>query len=277
MVQVERSEADAVVELFRAEGRDYRGLYYLWEQQQWEATQVDLAPDVEAWPELDPIRRRAVADVTAWSLRRAHAATGALVPFVDAAPTEEQQVFLTTQLVDEARQLVFLDRYRVEVMDGGGQEMDERLDLLADDPASAQVIRAIEEAGRELREEAPADLIEAMGVYHLGAVGAAGVVLTRYVVDALEPSAELPGWRAGMRLTLGDARRHLAFALRAGAESASGEGALRRGLDRVLPAIEGVLMQVAGVAPLPGAEDVPAGSRRAVKLWLDAVAGEGSS
>ena len=274
MVQVERSEADAVVELFRGEGSDYRGLYYLWERQQWEATQVDLAADAEAWPDLDPIRRRAVADVTAWSLRRAHAATGALVAFVDAAPTEEQQVFLTTQLVDEARQLVFLDRYRVGVMDGQGDEMGERLDLLETDPASAKVIEEIDEVGRDLRAPSPADLTEALGAYHLGAVGAAGLVLTRYLIDALEPDDQLPGWRSGMSLADRDARRHVAFALRVGAADAAGLGALRRGLDRVQGPIEELLAHVTGVAPLPGAKDVLSESRRSVKLWLDAVAGE---
>ena len=275
MAQIERSEADAVIELLRAEGRDSRGLYYLWERQQWEATQVDLAADASAWPELDPVLRRAVTDVTAWSLRRAHLATGVLVAFVDQAPTEEQQVFLTTQLVDEARQLVFLDRYGTEVIGRDGSDMEERLDETGPALEGAGVLGRIVDLGGELRAGSQTGLTDALGAYHLGTVGAAGLTMATWVVDALEADGELPGWRAGMTLSMQDAFRHVAFALRVAAGDVSGPAGLRRGLDVVRPGIEQLLQELSLTAPLPGAEDLIERSRRSLTRWFGAVAGEG--
>ncbi len=82
----------------------FRDLYYQWEANQWEALAIDLPDDVRHDLPDEIVRAlRIMRAIDEWSLR-------SLVPLMDAAPTEEQQVFLSTQLVDEARHHVLLDR-----------------------------------------------------------------------------------------------------------------------------------------------------------------------
>lgn len=267
----QRTDIDPVIGLLRGDGRHFRGLYYLWEQQQWEATQLDLEVDALSWGSIDPVLERAMADATEWLLRRAHVATGALVAFVDAAPTEEQQVFLTTQLVDEARHLVFLDRYGTEVIGRG------ELTELEEAPASDDgVLLQVQAAAGELRES-PAGLTEALGLYQIGTVGAAGLTMIGCLRDALEARGELPGWRSAAELMARDAHRHLAFALHAAGQHPDGRGALRSGSDRAWPGVRELLEGFAAAAPLAGSEELVERARGYVARWVDAVSdgGEG--
>src|SRR5207245_8777303 len=50
-----------------------------------------------------------------------------LAPFMMALPDHEARVFLTTQMVDEARHMVFFDRYYSEVLQVPGQTLKQRL------------------------------------------------------------------------------------------------------------------------------------------------------
>ncbi|MGH2818742.1 MAG: ribonucleotide-diphosphate reductase subunit beta, partial [Actinomycetota bacterium] len=106
---------DDVLATIDEEPPSYRDLYYRWERQQWEATAIDLSEDRRQWTEeLSEHLKRSLL----WGLASFYVGeqqvTETLVPFVDAAPSEEQQVFLSTQLVDEARHTVFFDRFYAE-------------------------------------------------------------------------------------------------------------------------------------------------------------------
>src|SRR5688572_19692030 len=111
--------------------RRYRDLYYRWEREQWEAGAIDLSEDRTAWPLLDANRRARLIDGLT-SLRAAGVrATETMGATIDAAPTEEQQVFLTTRLADVARHTVFLDRYFEEVVGAAARSKP-----AAEDPAA---------------------------------------------------------------------------------------------------------------------------------------------
>jgi ribonucleoside-diphosphate reductase beta chain len=101
---------------------DMRSLYYRWEREQWEAVTIDLGSDAAAWRATAPDVRSSMRSLLEW-LSVTERDIACIVVLVDAVPREEQQVFLTTQLADRARHLVFFERLGRELT---GERFDER-------------------------------------------------------------------------------------------------------------------------------------------------------
>jgi hypothetical protein len=113
---------------------DYKQLYALWERQNWKASELDFSVDREHWLATP----RAAQENTIWSLGSFYVGeervTADLAPFLMAAPSGEIELFLSTQLVDEARHAAFFDRFGAEVialtaedLRGRMQEVEQRL------------------------------------------------------------------------------------------------------------------------------------------------------
>src|SRR2546430_14892093 len=90
----------------------YRDLCRRWESQQWSVGDLDFSLDRQDWLESNELDRKAPL----WSPRLffngEERVTSTLAPFVWAAPTPEIEIFLSTQMVDEARHTVFVHRWR---------------------------------------------------------------------------------------------------------------------------------------------------------------------
>src|SRR5260221_1066395 len=107
----------------------YMDLYRRWESQQWAVSDIDFALDRQDWLDFTEGDRKA----TLWSHRLffngEERVTATLAPFVWAAPTPEIEIFLSTQMVDEARHTAFFDRWWREVV---GTDTKNLKDLLAE-------------------------------------------------------------------------------------------------------------------------------------------------
>src|SRR5712692_1803825 len=105
----------------------YMDLYRRWESQQWRVADIDFTLDRQDWLESTDIDRKA----TLWSHRLffngEERVTATLAPFVWAAPTPDIEVFLSTQMVDEARHTVFFERWWREVCGTDARNMSELL------------------------------------------------------------------------------------------------------------------------------------------------------
>ena len=194
---------------------DYRQLYYRWEHEQWAAGAIDLTEDRRQWVEVfAPDRRRALR----WALSSfsiSEETTDMLVPFVDAAPTEEQQVFLTTQLADSARHTVFLDRFVSEVLADGADAIDPGAGWLSDGyrilstdmlPIASEAIAS--DLGNMDR------LIEGVALYHLVIQGTVALTGRRFLLDHARSNDLLPGWCRGSTAIARDEARHVDFAVK---------------------------------------------------------------
>lgn len=271
---------DGVLALLAGDSSGYRGLYYRWEQEQWEAGKVDLTEDRARWPALDAVERRRIVAGLDWRRVRAELAATGLVAFVDSAPSEEQQVFLTTQLADEARTAVFLDRVATEVFAAEEDDMGDRSsgatetmhpdlgDFLADAmPASAEKLRR--------SKEPVADLIGAVARYHLCVLGAFGLTELDAVLEPALVALKLPGVAHGVALSRRDSIRHVAFGLRFVEETAGvapGRASLEAALNSAMPRMAAAFAAVG--APGPGrrsAEDLHSRARNDLSAWLRAV------
>jgi ribonucleoside-diphosphate reductase beta chain len=198
----------------------YRQLYYLWERQQWEAGAIDLSGDRRQWVEdFSPeLRRSLLWTVGSFFVGEEHV-TKNLVPFVDASPSEEQAVFLTTQLADGARHTVFIDRFHSGVIEGQGdggvthpERRSERPSLALRTLVSEMLPEAADRIRRE--KESVGALIEGVVLYHI--VIEACVVLTgrRFLLGYLQEQGLLPGLRQGLTAVARDESRHVNFAVR---------------------------------------------------------------
>lgn len=271
-----KTAADPILALLAGDGSDYRGLYYCWEQQQWEAGAIDLAQDATGWPGLPSSLRKWVARSVAWRHLRAETATAALARFIDAAPNEEQQVFLTTQLADEARQLVFLDRIRRDVMGLAGETVEAPRGKAQDAAVDALLSEGVTAAALAGPASDAGPLARSILLYEIVIVGMFGVVEHRFMLDHLETLDLLPGLREGTSLALRDAHRHVAFGLLFLADHARSDdrrtAQVGAWLTEAFPRVRDALRAAKEAAPArsdPG--DLLEPARAALDRWSAAV------
>lgn len=261
---------DDVLGILDRDVPSYRELYYRWERQQWSAGEIDFSDDHRQWRDtFSPELRRTFL----WSLAPFYVGTeqvtNTLVPFVDAAPTEEQQVFLTTQLVDVARHAVFFDRVYSDVLGSEGADMRARvgsqmpqlnggsrkllLDLL---PGIARLIRE-DRTNLEL-------LVEGIVLHHI-VVESLALTGQRYLLNFTREAGLLPGFRQGFTAVARDGSRHVSFGVAFLKEMVGSDDRyadiVRRKLDELTPLALSVIAPPGNDAsywdPVPyGAEDL---------------------
>lgn len=209
---------DDVMSLMDRDVPDYRQLYYRWERQQWEAGAIDFRIDRDHWEGFDRNLQRSFL----WGLSSFYVGeeqvTHTLVPYVDAAPTEEQQVFLSTQLVDEARHTVFFDRFYSEALDEQGTDIKSRLERQAErlnDGFRTLLLELLPEASDKIRREQSLDsLVEGIVLYHIVIEGTLALTGQRFLLNFLRDMDVLPGFRQGFTAVARDESRHVNFGVR---------------------------------------------------------------
>src|SRR5437660_12009692 len=106
----------------------YRELYYRWERQQWRAQDLDFSADRKQWEAMSPEERTMRMYGLSSFFQGEACVTDTLAPYVTAMPDEEMRIFLTTQLVDEARHTVFFARFFNEVLGIDKTRLEDTLD-----------------------------------------------------------------------------------------------------------------------------------------------------
>jgi ribonucleoside-diphosphate reductase beta chain len=194
----------------------YGDLYALWERQNWKAHEIDFTVDKQQWlttpseGQLD----------TMWSMSSFYIGeervAADLAPFVMAAPTGEAEIFLATQLVDEARHAAFFDRFMAEVMALEPEDIRGRLAEMEKLMLPAWHRVFDDELHRIARElvARPDDLdlfVEGIVVYHLVIEGVLAMTGQHQILQYLEAHDIYPGFREGFSLVERDEHRHIAF------------------------------------------------------------------
>src|SRR5918992_770347 len=135
-------------------------LYELWERQQWQSQAIDLEQDKRDWEAMPDEER----DEILWGLSSffvgEERVTTQFSGLVMAYENEQEEAFLTTQQVDEARHMQFFDRYYREVMGLDHEFIQDRLAHVRKDVTDAFVElfdNRLVEMGRRLIAD-PSDL-----------------------------------------------------------------------------------------------------------------------
>jgi ribonucleoside-diphosphate reductase beta chain len=236
---------DDVLATIDVEPPSYRDLYYRWERQQWEASAIDLSEDRRQWTEkLEEGLKRSLL----WGLASFYVGeqqvTETLVPFVDAAPTEEQQVFLSTQLVDEARHTLFFDRFYSEALGEEGSDMNERLAAQAgrlNTGFRTLLLEMLPQAAERIRRDPENldNLVRGITLYHIVIEGVLALTGQRFLLNFMRGRELLPGFRSGFTAIARDESRHVSFGVRFLRQMVAGDRrhaeSVREVLDEVVP------------------------------------------
>ncbi len=198
---------------------DYRQLYALWERQNWRASELDFAVDREHWV----VSPREAQESTLWSLGSFYVGeervTADLAPFLLAAPSGEIELFLATQLVDEARHAAFFDRFGAEVMCLSSEDMRGRMrevEQVLLQPWRDVFDDGLRDVAARLRAK-PDDLglfVEGVTVYHMVVEGFLAVTGQTLIRDYFVEHGMYPGFCEGFGLVERDEHRHVAFGVR---------------------------------------------------------------
>ncbi len=225
--ELEREERQREVQQRRAGGfepsngrlMDYRQLYALWERQNWKSTELDFTVDREQWLTTTTHAQES----TMWSIGAFYVGeervTADLAPFLLAAPSGEIEMFLATQLVDEARHAAFFDRFGAEVMALDGEDFRARMREMEQGLANAwrEVFDdGLRETAQQLQAR-PDDLdlfVKGIATYHMVVEGFLAVTGQKFIREWFADHGMYPGFVEGFGLVERDEHRHIAFGMR---------------------------------------------------------------
>jgi ribonucleoside-diphosphate reductase beta chain len=230
---------------------DYRELYLLWERQQWRTQDLDFSQDRIDWHERfdEEERFQRMYGLASFFIGEQRV-TEELGPIMRAAPTEEQRIFLSTQIADEARHVRFFERFYQEVgvsaadalpdlLEENTKHLNENFGVLFDQLLSSRVDRLAAEP------EDTETLVEAVTLYHMVIEGMLALTGQHFIIDYNEQQGTLPGFVEGFNNVARDEHRHVAFGSVFLREKASEDdrykAAIQRTLEESLPIADGVL------------------------------------
>jgi ribonucleoside-diphosphate reductase beta chain len=219
------SQGDPALQGDPVGGRDghrllgYRQLYALWERQNWSAHELDFTLDKEHWVTAP----RAGQKNLIWTLGSFYVGeervTADLTPFLLAAPSGEIELFLATQLVDEARHAVFFDRFGAEVMCLSADDLRGRMrevEGILLSPWREVFDDGLRDVANRIKAK-PDDLdlfVEGIATYHMVVEGFLAVTGQTLIRDYMLEHSLYPGFCAGFGLVERDEHRHVAFGVR---------------------------------------------------------------
>ncbi|RAQ96449.1 ribonucleotide-diphosphate reductase subunit beta [Thermogemmatispora tikiterensis] len=197
----------------------YRELYYRWERQQWQAQELDFSYDQQQWQSMPAEERQARMYGLSAFFKGEECVTNTLAPYVVAMPDEEMRLFLTTQLVDEARHTVFFDRFFREVLGVEQESLDGALQVAVgymNEHLRTILIEALAEIAERIRQEPGqlAHLIEGVTLYHIIVEGTMALAGQRSILETYRQFNLFPAFRAGFTAVARDESRHVLFGVK---------------------------------------------------------------
>lgn len=230
-------------------------LYHRWENQNWSTQDLDFSEDAIHWKSLEGpfegIRTELQRSFTLFFVGE-QAVTDTLSPLVHGAPDEGSRIFLSTQLVDEARHTIFFSRFFDEVIGISGG-LSEALSLLRDKTVGGfrkLFDHDLVDATEAVRMN-PHDYgawVEGITVYHLIVEGMLALTGQKFLLGILREMQILPGFYAGFTAVARDESRHVNYGVRAIMEAGLKDPTH---LDRVEATIRRLLPQACRIVAAP--------------------------
>jgi ribonucleoside-diphosphate reductase beta chain len=191
-------------------------LYELWERQQWQSQAIDLERDKEEWASMPEDQK----DEHLWGLSSffvgEERVTTQFSGLVMAYEDEQEEAFLTTQQVDEARHMQFFDRYYREVLGVDHERIQERLAAVRvhlTDSFIELFDERLVKAGERLIAD-PSDIeakVDFITAYHMVIEGTLALTGQHFMLDWYEKADLLPGFQEGFSNIARDEHRHVAY------------------------------------------------------------------
>jgi ribonucleoside-diphosphate reductase beta chain len=216
-------------------------LYHRWEKQNWATQDLDFSEDAAHWADMtgffEGIRIELQRTFTLFFLGE-QAVTDTLSPLVHAAPDEPSRIFLSTQLVDEARHAVFFSRFFEEVIGITGG-LSAALAVVKDETVDGYRKIFDEElysTTDDVRRD-PTDYkkwVEGITIYHLIVEGMLALTGQKYLLGIIREMGILPAFYTGFTAVARDESRHVNFGVRAIMEAGLRERSLLDVVEEVV-------------------------------------------
>jgi ribonucleoside-diphosphate reductase beta chain len=200
----------------------YEKLFMRWQRQHWSTEDFDFTEDAKQWADPDMFtedERRFIEFGFSEFFLGEERVTVELLPFALAAPNHESQVFLTTQISDEAKHVVFWDRFYREVLKidaaGLGAMIDKQRYVVNKDWETL-FNGILHECAEDLRKD-PSDfpsLVRGVTVYMVVIEGMLALTAARFMIKSLKERGWFPGFTAGFTAVNRDESRHVGFGVK---------------------------------------------------------------
>ncbi len=197
----------------------YMDLYFKWERQQWAVQELDFTEDKRQWDAATEEERQLRMGLYVGFYAGEIAVTDTLGPYIAAMPRLDQRIFLTTQLVDEARHVVFFDKWFTEVL---GKDRA----IVGDQMAKAQEYMGsfynyifydlLPGISNDLRQH-PEDmglLIDGVTLYHIFIEAAMALAGQTRALQTYKQLGIFPGFQEGFTDVARDESRHVLFGVK---------------------------------------------------------------
>ena len=191
-------------------------LYVLWERQQWLSQDIDFAQDQRDWANLNAEEREWATWLLSSFFVGEERVTTDFSGLVMAYEDEQEEAFLATQQVDEARHMQFFDRFYREVVGLESPDIADRLARVREylnDAFGKLFDESLVEAGRRLIAN-PKDIetkVEFVTTYHMVIEGTLALTGQFFITDYWEKNDLLPGFVDGFKKVARDEHRHVAY------------------------------------------------------------------
>ena len=230
----------------------YMDLYRRWESQQWAVSDIDFALDRRDWEEFTDLDRKA----TLWSHRLffngEERVTATLAPFVWAAPSPEIEIFLSTQMVDEARHTAFFQRWWHDVVGTQAADLTTLLREIRPETNEGYNILFYEKPPATAQRLAsnPTDFdafVEGVTLYHIVIEATIALTGQRFELESMrEQGLTDRGFYRGFTAVARDESRHVSFGIKLLRDAVRDDAAryapiIQKTLIESLPLISGTL------------------------------------
>ena len=229
----------------------YEKLFMRWQRQQWSTEDFGFAEDARQWADPDMFtveERRFLEFGFSEFFLGEERVTVELLPFAIAAPTNEAQVFLTTQISDEAKHTVFWNGFYREVFGveaGSLGEMIDKQRYVVNKDWETLFDGILHDCAETLRKD-PSDfpsLVRGITVYMIVIEGMLALTAARFMIKSMRERGWFPGFVAGFTAVNRDESRHVGFGVKFLSDAIKADRANAR-------IVEETLKECLAVAPL---------------------------
>jgi ribonucleoside-diphosphate reductase beta chain len=200
----------------------YEKLFMRWQRQQWSTEDFDFTEDAKQWADPDlitPEEKQFLLFGFSQFFLGEERVTVELLPFALGAPSHEAQAFLTTQISDEAKHMVFFDRFYREVLGSSAATIKDNLDeqrSTVNEHWEELFDGILHDCAERLRRD-PGDfpaLVRGITVYMVVIEGTLALTGARFIIRNLKDRGWFPGFTAGFTAVNRDESRHVGFGVK---------------------------------------------------------------
>lgn len=200
----------------------YQKLFMRWQRQQWSTEDFDFTEDAKQWADPDlitPEEKQFLLFGFSQFFLGEERVTAELLPFALGAPSHEAQAFLTTQISDEAKHMVFFDRFYREVLGSSAATIKDNLDeqrTTVNEHWEELFDGILHDCAERLRRD-PGDfpaLVRGITVYMVVIEGTLALTGARFIIRNLKDRGWFPGFTAGFTAVNRDESRHVGFGVK---------------------------------------------------------------